>query len=211
MRKELTTEQKQLKKEYDKQYRIANKERDLIYREQNKKHVSEYQKSRRNKISATTKQWRINNPEKWELQKEKHKSYLKQYYQDNKEKIKQCTNENIKNRMNIDEAFKLKRSLSTLIRNSFNCKDLKKCDKTINILGCSIEYFKEYLESKFENWMCWQNKGLYNGTLNYGWDIDHIIPLSSVNTLDEIINLCHYTNLQPLCSYTNRYIKKGNV
>ena len=59
--------------------------------------------------------------------------------------------------------------------------------------------------------MTWDNYGLYNGELNCGWDIDHIIPLSSVNTEDDIIKLNHYTNLQPLCSYTNRVIKKDNI
>jgi len=40
------------------------------------------------------------------------------------------------------------------------------------------------------------NYGLYNGEINYEWDIDHIEPIS---------------NLQPLCSYTNRFIKKNKL
>jgi hypothetical protein len=38
--------------------------------------------------------------------------------------------------------------------------------------------------------------------LNKSWDIDHIIPISSAKTKEDIIRLNHYTNLQPLCSYT---------
>ena len=57
--------------------------------------------------------------------------------------------------------------------------------------------------------MSWENYGLYNGDLNYGWDIDHIIPLSSTLSEDEIIKLNHYTNLQPLDSYINRYVKRN--
>jgi hypothetical protein len=57
--------------------------------------------------------------------------------------------------------------------------------------------------------MSWENYGLYNGELNYGWDIDHIIPLSSTISEDEIIKLNHYTNLQPLDSYINRYVKRN--
>ena len=56
--------------------------------------------------------------------------------------------------------------------------------------------------------MTWENRGLYNGEFNYGWDIDHIIPLSSAETEEDIIKLNHYTNLQPLCSKINRDIKK---
>ena len=63
-------------------------------------------------------------------------------------------------------------------------------------------------ESKFESWMTWDNYGLYNGELNYGWDIDHIIPLASTKTEEDIIRLNHHENLQPLCSKVNRYIKK---
>jgi hypothetical protein len=56
--------------------------------------------------------------------------------------------------------------------------------------------------------MNWENRGLFNGKLKYGWDIDHIIPLASAKNEEDLIKLSHYTNLQPLCGYTNRYIKK---
>ena len=71
-----------------------------------------------------------------------------------------------------------------------------------------IETFKLHLENQFESWMNWRNKGLYNGTPNFGWDIDHIIPLSSAVNETDIIKLNHYTNLRPLCSYVNRYVKR---
>ena len=86
-----------------------------------------------------------------------------------------------------------------------------KKSRTTEILNCSITDFKIYLESKFESWMTWDNYGRYNGELYYGWDIDHIIPISSANTEEDIILLNHYTNLQPLCSYTNRYIKMNHL
>lgn len=63
------------------------------------------------------------------------------------------------------------------------------------------EYISEYQK----------NKGLFNNELEYGWDIDHIIPLSSANTQEELVALNHYTNLQPLCSKVNRHIKKDNL
>jgi hypothetical protein len=96
-------------------------------------------------------------------------------------------------------------------RLSFVNKGLRKNSKTSQILGCSFEEFKLYLESKFETWMSWENYGKYNGELNYGWDIDHIIPLSSVSNEEEILELNHFTNLQPLCSYTNRNIKRDCI
>ena len=95
-----------------------------------------------------------------------------------------------------------------MISNSFRRNGYTKKSKSNEILGCTFEEFKAYLESKFETWMTWENKGLWNGELNYGWDIDHIIPLSSATSEEELIKLNHYTNLQPLCSQVNRYIKK---
>jgi hypothetical protein len=67
----------------------------------------------------------------------------------------------------------------------------------LEIVGLSSEELKIYIESKFLEGMTWENYGLH------GWHIDHIIPLSSVKTEDEIIKLCHYTNLQPLWAKDN--------
>ena len=89
--------------------------------------------------------------------------------------------------------------------------DYSKTSRTQEILGCSFEEFKIYLESKFENWMSWENRGEYNGEFNYGWDIDHVIPLTHATSKEELVKLSHYTNLQPLCSKINRDIKKNNL
>ena len=49
--------------------------------------------------------------------------------------------------------------------------------------------------------MAWENYGYY------GWHIDHIIPLSSAKTEEELYKLSHFTNLQPMGASDNR--KKG--
>ena len=63
--------------------------------------------------------------------------------------------------------------------------------------------------------MTWENQGTFNGLpptdLNQCWDIDHITPISTAQTPDEVIKLNHYTNFQPLCSFTNRWIKRDNL
>jgi len=62
--------------------------------------------------------------------------------------------------------------------------------------------------------MTWDNYGNWGGIpneLNTAWDIDHIIPTSTAKSEDELIKLNHYTNIQPLCSYTNRFIKKNKI
>jgi len=87
----------------------------------------------------------------------------------------------------------------------------RKKSKTEEILGCKFDFLKEYLQNKFESWMTWENHGLYNGQLNYGWDIDHIIPLCTAETEEELLKLCHFSNLQPLCSKINRDVKRANL
>jgi len=41
---------------------------------------------------------------------------------------------------------------------------------------------------------------------NYGpvWHVDHIKPLASASGIEEVMKLCHFTNLQPLWAEANR-------
>jgi hypothetical protein len=116
-----------------------------------------------------------------------------------------------KNRLDTDSLFKFKRSIINLIRVSIKNRKFSKKTKTAKILGCTYDEFRIGIESKWENWMSWDNYGLYNGKKNYGWDLDHIIPTSSAKTEEESIILNHHTNFQPLCSYVNRYVKKDKI
>ena len=100
------------------------------------------------------------------------------------------------------------------ISNSFKRNGYKKTSKTCEILGCTFEEFKTHIENQFEPWMNWSNYGNWNGipeTINSAWDIDHIVPLCTAKSVEDIIHLNHYTNLQPLCSYENRFVKRDNL
>ena len=107
--------------------------------------------------------------------------------------------------------FKISANIRSSISTSLRENNYTKKSKTTQILGCSFDEFKTYIESKFQPWMNWDNYGLYNAEPNYGWDIDHIIPLSTAKTEEDVIRLNHYTNLQPLCSYINRVVKKDKL
>lgn len=169
----------------------------------NLSYYENYRKNNKDKTKINSKNWVINNPSK-------NKTNKKQYREKNKEKFKEYYRNYKKERIKTDLVFKLKYRFSKNLYNLFKQNGFIKKSKTIDILGCSFEEFKKYLESKFEDWMTWDNKGLYNGELNYGWDIDHIIPLSTANCEEDIIRLNHYTNLQPLCSFINRNVKRDN-
>ena len=191
--KDYYNENKDSYKEYYNEYKILNKEnislRNKKYREENKEYYEDYIKKYFNK------------------NKEEILEKRRIYRYDNRDKLIEIQKEYFNKRIVYDPLFKLTFNIRNLIRNSFYCNGYNKKSKTTEILGCSFEEFKLHLESKFEDWMTWENRGLYNGELNYGWDIDHIIPISSAKTEDDIIRLNHFSNLQPLCSYTNRYIK----
>lgn len=189
-------------KNCSKEYRSKNKEKDSerhkIWwqntKEERKKVYDEYRAKNKHKI------------------KEKYTEYRK----NNKEAIKKRRNRKRENerhseRIQNDLLFKLRCRTKNLVTLSILRMGYSKNTKTFEILGCSFEEFKFHLESKFESWMSWNNYGIYNGELGYGWDIDHIIPISSAKTEEEVINLNHYTNLQPLCSYINRVVKRDNV
>ena len=68
------------------------------------------------------------------------------------------------------------------------------------MLGIDLGGFQAYIESKFQEGMTWENYGQ--------WHIDHIKPLSLATTEQEVVELNHYTNLQPLWAIDN--LKKSN-
>ena len=87
---------------------------------------------------------------------------------------------------------------------SLALKRNQKVGSAVGDLGCSVEFLKQYLEFKFQSGMTWDNHS------QFGWHIDHIIPLSSFDLTDreQFLKACHYTNLQPL--WWNENLSKYN-
>jgi len=73
-----------------------------------------------------------------------------------------------------------------------------KAGRSVELLGCSVSFFKEYLERQFRKEMNWSNYG-------EEWAIDHIQPLSSfdLSNLEQQKIAFHYTNMQPLSKKEN--------
>jgi len=116
-----------------------------------------------------------------------------------------------KKRMENDPLYNVSRTVRNLIKCSIYHKGFTKNSRTFEILGCSYEDFKLHIESHWEDWMNWDNYGLYNGKENCGWEYDHIIPVSSAQCEEDIYKLNHYSNIQPLCSYVNRCVKRDII
>ena len=201
------------RKEQKKAYREEQKK---AYREANKDKIKAYNKAyneaNKDKIKETNKLYReANKPTKVKKVPTNIKEYKRAYYQANKDKLRETINKWHKKERDTNPLFKLKGNIRNLIGNTIRRGGFKKMTKTEQILGCTFQQFKEHLESQFEPWMTWDNRGLYNGTPNYGWDIDHIKPTSSANNELELLQLNHYSNLKPLCSYINRDVKRNTI
>lgn len=120
----------------------------------------------------------------------------KQYFTNNKSKVI----DKFQKRLKEDSLFKLKHNIRGLIRMSFKNLGHNKNSKTFDILGCTSQEFYEHIESQFLEGMSWGNRKL--------WHIDHIIPISSAKTEEDVVKLNHYTNLRPLWAIDN--IRKSN-
>lgn len=166
------------RKEYEINYRNIHKEKRKQYFIDNSENLKDYQYNYRINNIEKIKQWRINNSEK----------------------IKEYQNNYIKNKRLNNPVFKLKFNIRNLIRISIKKQGYSKKSKTFEILGCSFEEFKDYLEKQFTEGMTWNNAG--------EWHLDHIYPISLAKDEQEVIRLNHYTNFQPLWAIDN--IKKGN-
>jgi hypothetical protein len=149
-----------------------------------------YQTTCKSCINKNTKLYYLKN-------KEYHNEYSKKHQKENKEYY----NEYYKNRRKNDSTFKFKCNVRCLISYSFKrgINQFRKNAKTEDILGCTIEEFRDYISLKFTKGMNFDNHGK--------WHLDHIIPLASAETEEDIIRLNHYTNFQPLWAADN--ISKG--
>jgi hypothetical protein len=121
--------------------------------------------------------------------------YFKNYRKDNKEHISKIKKEWENNKRKTDPLFKLKQNLRHRTNSAFKSKYWQKNNTTKYLLGCEFEQAKQHIETKFTEGMSWSNYGK--------WHIDHIIPLSSAKTEEEMNCLFHYTNLQPLWAFDN--------
>lgn len=159
-------------------------------------YTSSYYKKNLEKIKEYKKQYA-----KTEKAKESNKISCKKKYQKNKSLYLKFSREYAKKRSLTDPAFKLKINLRARFNRAIRGKYKK--GSAVESLGCSVEFLKQYLESKFKQGMTWENYG------RKGWHIDHIIPLSKfdLTNKEELLKACHYTNLQPLWWYEN--LEKG--
>lgn len=184
---------------------MGKKEDKKKWRENNKEKINEWNEKNKEKIKGYRKKWYENNKELKKEYRQKNKKNIKEYYEKNREKLlikkkeyninnREKNNKYSLNRKKTDINFKLRCVLRVRLYTAL--KQNTKTGSAVRDLGCSIEQLKSHLESQFIAGMSWNNHG--NGKDK--WNIDHITPLKSVDLTDreQLLKVCHYTNLRPL-------------
>jgi len=182
---------------YNQNYYLKNKEKII-------KNVNAWSNKNKDKKRNYSNNW-------VERNKEKSLTNNSAWRNKNKEKMIQCrkswfirnrnkVNELRKNNYNSNSIFSFISKTRCLILSSFNRKKMTKRNKTEQILGCNFNEFKIHIEKQFLKGMTWEKRS--------EWHIDHIVPISSAKTEEDVIKLNHYTNLRPLWAKDN--LKKSN-
>ena len=146
---------------------------------------------------------------------DKGKELYKKYYKDNSEiilekqkkyrqsdKARAIRSKRLAEKRKTDPMYKIIDTIKSRLNKYLKASNIDKVNKTFDMVGCTPEFLKQYLEKKFKPGMTWKNH------TKKGWHIDHIIPISKAETLEDINRLTHYTNLQPMWAIDN--LKKGN-
>jgi hypothetical protein len=181
-----------------KKYREKNKIKNNIYQQK-------YRKINKSKLYLQNKIYRINNKQKIRERdrkyriKNKNKIRIKhkEWSSKNKEYIRQYKNKQYHDKYKHSLENRLRSSLRSRLRLAIGKG--KKCTKTMDLIGCSLQDLRLHIEKQFINGMSWDNYGIN------GWHIDHIKPCSSFDlTKIKEQKICfHYTNLQPLWAKDN--------
>jgi hypothetical protein len=157
-------------------------------------YLKKYRLVHKQEISDYSKIWYIKNRDKVLV-------YKKQYRELNRKILSEKAQEYNKKKLAKNSSFRIlyhlrRRILKVLKENS-------KSKSTLELIGCSVDKLKLYLESKFQPGMSWQNYGLY------GWHIDHIKPCCQfdLSKPEEQRKCFNYKNLQPLWAKDN--LSKG--
>lgn len=196
---------------YMREWRAKNRDKVAA---QNKK----YREENKEKIKATHKAWRDRNREHLnDKQRERYKenpqafkerkdryvaSHRAQVDESNRryrEENKQKRTDYERNKRHDDPVYRFRSSFVCLIRGYCRKKNYTGNKRTWEIVGCDFDALLAHIQSQFENGMTLENYGHGEGK----WNIDHIIPISTAKTDEDIERLNHYSNLRPMWSLDN--------
>ena len=91
---------------------------------------------------------------------------------------------------------KLKNNMRNRINGALASAGHYKKNSTQEIIGCDWYEFKAHIERQFTKGMSWERMGSEI-------HIDHICPMASAKTEEDVLALNHFTNLRPLWASEN--------
>ena len=97
---------------------------------------------------------------------------------ENREKFKLYRREYMKRKREIDPFFKIAHNLSRRTHNAFKNQNMNKSNKTMELIGCTKEFLKNWIQFQLYGDMTVENYGKI-------WQLDHTLPISSFNLSDE--------------------------
>lgn len=173
-----------------------------------KEYRAAYYKDNADKLKADSLRWHYANKD---TASEKHRQYYienadklreakKSYYWRDPQSAKDYNREYAKARAKKDPLFRMKLRCRSRVYSAFKRFDTTKASGSFELIGCSPRQLANHLSSMFTKGMTLDNYG--------DWHIDHITPLASAETIEEVEKLCHYSNLQPLWASDN--LRKGS-
>lgn len=189
---------------YRKSCKQCKNAQNAIYVNNNKQKMTEYRRryaaNNAERLKAYLAQYYINNKEHLnELSKKdyienknKYNELSKAYYHAKKSIKPKLTQEQLEARNNLNL---IKKRLRQRVLNLLKIKNWDKTKSLYEYIGCSQEQLVSHIESQFEQGMSWSNRS--------EWHIDHIMPLSTAKTVDELYVLCFYLNLKPIWAVDN--------
>lgn len=163
--------------------REKTKARNRVWRELNKDHTRQL-----------AREW-------YHANREKANSAKRAHYRANKDAYIASNRRRKKERIKEDPVFAMSERIRALIYVRLRAGGYTKKSRSQEILGCDWPTFAAHIERQFLPGMSWDNRS--------AWHLDHIVPLATAETEEDVIRLNHFTNLRPLWAADN--IRKSDT
>lgn len=170
-----------------KAYRDSRKD---VMKEYHKKYFQEHKEV----YKERTKKWRSKN-------RERSNELAAKSLKKNRKRANEYKKRKYHERKAVDPLFNLIYRVRNRTKNAIRTLKFRKDFKYPDYIGCTREELKNYIEGQFTEGMTWEK--FMAGEIH----IDHIKPIGKAKSAEEVFQLSHYTNLQPLWATDN--LKKG--
>jgi hypothetical protein len=194
-------------REWRKKNRDKIRERDKKYREANKEKIKEYHKgwrdNNREHLNEKARERYKEDPQPFKERKERyvasHQEQVKESRHRYKVENRQRYADYERNKRQSDPVYRFRKGVIRLINGYAKKKGYAGGKGTWEMVGCDFDTFLVHIQSQFTEGMTIENYGNGEGC----WNIDHIIPICTAETDEDIERLNHYLNLRPLWATEN--------